>query len=95
MGRYRLSKKAEIDLERIWFYGLDTWGMEAADCYHKKLLLHFEKLAENPYANPSTNVKLGYRRSVCGVETVYYRINDEVVEVMAIIGKQDTNIWLA
>ena len=31
----------------------------------------------------------GYRRCPCGSDTIYYRINDNMVEIMAIVGMQD------
>ena len=59
---------------------------------------HFEVLAENPFQYPAVNeIRQGYRRSVCGTDSVYYRVTNEetsVVEIMAIIGKQDVNQWL-
>jgi toxin ParE1/3/4 len=40
-------------------------------------------------------IREGYRRSVCGVDTIYYRVVDDAVEIMAIIGRQDTVDWLS
>jgi toxin ParE1/3/4 len=31
---------------------------------------------------------------VCGVDSIYYRIEGETVEIMAIIGRQDLEEWL-
>ncbi len=36
-------------------------------------------------------IRKGYRRCVCGSDSIFYRINNDVVEIMAIIGKQDLN----
>jgi toxin ParE1/3/4 len=35
------------------------------------------------------NSKEGYRRSLYGNDRIYYRINGNIVEIMAIIGRQD------
>jgi toxin ParE1/3/4 len=40
------------------------------------------------------DIREGYRRSVCGVDSIYYRIEGETVEIMAIIGRQDVEEWL-
>jgi toxin ParE1/3/4 len=40
------------------------------------------------------DISEGYRRSVCGVDSIYYRIEGETVEIMAIIGRQDLEEWL-
>ena len=94
MGNYRLAPAAKADLERIWLYGLEHWGLGAADEYYAVFFEHFEKLAEQPHLYPTTNIREGYRRSLCGSDSVYYRIVDEVVEIMAIIGRQEADDWL-
>ena len=45
MANYKLAPNAEADLERIWFYGLEHWGLEAADTYPAAFFDHFEQLA--------------------------------------------------
>lgn len=94
MANYRLSEEAEADLERIWFYGLEHWGLEAADRYHSAFFHHFEELAAQPFLFPETDIRRGYRRSVCGKDSVFYRIDGDTVEIMAIIGRQDAGAWL-
>ena len=50
----------------------------------------FEQLAEQPLLYQAVDdIREGYRRSVCGVDSIYYRINRNTVEIMAIIGPQD------
>ena len=41
--------------------------------------------------NPSVDhIRDGYRRSVCGVGSIYYRLNDKlVVKIMRVLGRQD------
>lgn len=94
MASYRLSPSAAVDLERLWFYGLERWGVEAADRYYDALIAHFEDLSEQPKLYPLTDIRQGYRRSLCGSDSVFYRINDDVVEIMAIIGRQDAGTWV-
>ena len=51
---------------------------------------YFEIIAQSPFLFESVDyIKEGYRRCPCGPDTIYYRINDSVVEIMAIIGMQD------
>lgn len=38
--------------------------------------------------------RAGYRRSVYGTDSIYYRINGGIVEIMAILGHQDMEAWL-
>ncbi|MCP5010177.1 MAG: type II toxin-antitoxin system RelE/ParE family toxin [Aestuariibacter sp.] len=95
MGNYRLSENAEADLYRIWLYGLERWGLEQANTYYAVFMQHFLELADNPLLHPAVDdIRPGYRRSVCGSDSVYYRMAEQTVEIMAIIGKQDTDGWL-
>ena len=95
MGSYKLSNEAEADLERIWLRGLRKYGLEQADKYYNTLFDRFEELAENPFLYQAVdNIREGYRRSPCGVDAIYYRFENDIVEIMNIIGQQDTEKWL-
>ena len=90
MPHYRLSAHAEQDLIRIHHYGIRTFGVEQADQYFYSFFDQFTIIADRPYAFEAVDfIKPGYRRCVCGVDSIYYRIKDNVVEIMAIIGRQD------
>lgn len=90
MANYRLSPNAEDDLERIWFYGLDTWGLDAANDYIRKLYKRFQDIADAPRKYPAVDdIRAGYRRSVFKSDSIFYRINGDDIEVMAVIGQQD------
>lgn len=90
MAKYRLSNTAREDLIRIHHYGVLTFGMAQADLYFETFFTYFDIIAQRPLSFESADhVKLGYRRCVCGVDSIYYRINDGIVEIMAIVGKQD------
>jgi toxin ParE1/3/4 len=95
MANYRLSPNAQDDLERIWLYGLEHWGVAEADRYIEALFERFSELAEQPLLYPAVDeIREGYRRSVCGSDSIYYRIAHDAVEIMAILGQQDTGEWL-
>lgn len=90
MARYRLSEVAKNDLIRIHHYGVDKFGMEQADKYFYSFFECFENITQRPFSYESVDyIKKGYRRCVCGPDTIYFKINGDVVEIMAIIGKQD------
>jgi toxin ParE1/3/4 len=92
MGNYRLTKEAEADLDRIWLYGLEHWGAAEADKYYNALFQRFEELAESPLLYPAVDdLREGYRRSICGVDSIYYRVHGDTVEIMSILGRQDTD----
>ena len=93
MARYRLSKVAKEDLIRIHHYGVEKFGMVQADKYFDTLFEYFNIIAQNPYSFESVDfIKIGYRRCVCASNSIYFRIANNKVEIMAIIGRQDLNI---
>jgi toxin ParE1/3/4 len=95
MAGYRLSPAAEADLYRIWLYGVEQWGVLEADRYYAALFQRFDQIAANPLQYPAVDdVREGYRRSVHGRDSIYYRCEGDLVEIMAIIGQQDLNEWL-
>jgi len=92
MAAYRLSNAAKEDLIRIHHYGVKKFGMTQADNYFDSLFDCFDMIAQRPFSFESVDcIKKGYRRCVCGANSIYYRINDSHVEIMAIIGRQDLN----
>ena len=90
MVTYRLAPAAESDLYRLWLYGVQQWGIEAADNYQRDLHERFTAIAANPMQYPAIDhIRSGYRRSVFRSNSIYYRMDGETVEIMAIIGQQD------
>jgi toxin ParE1/3/4 len=90
MAKYRLSNEAKEDLIRIHHYGVEKFGLTQADKYFDSFFECFEIIARQPFSFESVDyIKKGYRRCVCGVDSIYYTINFDTVEIMAIIGRQD------
>ena len=92
MAKYKLSNEAKNDLIRIHHYGVEKFGMTQADHYFESFFEYFDIIAKRPFSFESVYyIKKGYRRCVCGVDSIYYRINQNIVEIMAIVGRQDLN----
>lgn len=90
MNKYRLSNIAKEDLIRIHQFGVKKFGIKQADRYFNSFFEQFELIAMRPLSFEAVDyIKPGYRRCVCGVDSIYFRMNGEWVEIMAIIGKQD------
>ncbi|MFB6341958.1 type II toxin-antitoxin system RelE/ParE family toxin [Saccharicrinis sp. FJH62] len=92
MAKYRLSNVAKEDLIRIHHYGVRKFGITQADLYFESFFEYFEIIAQKPFAFESVDyIKKGYRRCACGSDSIYFRVNDNIVEIMAIVGMQDLN----
>jgi toxin ParE1/3/4 len=90
MFSYKLNIQAEEDLTRIFEYGMSRFGMLQANKYYDMLFDCFSKIASNPYLFPEAiRFRQGYRYCVCGVDTIFYKINGDTIEIMAIIGRQN------
>lgn len=90
MAEYKISKVAKADLIRIHQYGTAQFGEEQADRYFNAIFDKFDQIAKRPFSYESAEfIKSGYRKCIYGVDTIFYPINDEVVEIMTIIGRQN------
>jgi toxin ParE1/3/4 len=79
-------------LIRIHHYGVKQFGIKQADKYFESFFVHVDIIAENPQSFEAVEfIKHGYRRCICGVVSIFYKTNEDVVEIMAIIGRQDLN----
>ncbi|MDX2503998.1 MAG: type II toxin-antitoxin system RelE/ParE family toxin [Gammaproteobacteria bacterium] len=87
---YKLSLEAKEDLRRIYYYGFKNWGEEQADKYYFTFFETFDLISINPFMyQPVDHIRKGYRRCVCGVDAIYFRVEHNSVEIMTIIGHQD------
>lgn len=92
MVRYRLSNEAKEDLIRIHHYGIEKFGVTQADKYFDSFFEYFDIIAQQPFSFESVDyIKTGYRRCVCGSDSIFYRLNNGVIEIMAIVARQDLN----
>ncbi len=92
MAKYKLSNAAKEDLIRIHHYGVKQFGVVQADKYFDSFFECFNIIAQQPFSFESVDfIKKGYRRCVCGSDSIYYKVNNNNIEIMAIIGRQDLN----
>ncbi|MDD3739615.1 MAG: type II toxin-antitoxin system RelE/ParE family toxin [Bacteroidales bacterium] len=92
MNKYRLSNVAKEDLIRIHNYGVRKFGVAQADRYFDSFFTYFDIIAERPLSFESVDyIKHGYRRCVCGSDSIYYKVNNDIIDIMAIVGRQDLN----
>ncbi len=82
---YRIRQLAQDDLEAIWLYTREQWGIAQADSYLESLILRFDWLAENPdLGKPRDDVKSGYFCFPEGMHLIFYIINNNQVEIIGV-----------
>jgi len=92
MAKYKLSNVAKDDLIRIHHYGVKKFGIKEADKYYNSFFEYFDIIAQRPFSFESVDfIKYGYKRCVCGSDSIYFKVNNDIVEIMAIVGRQDLN----
>ena len=90
MGIYKLTEDAKDDLLRLYRYGVKEFGETQADLYYDLLIRHFKQIADNPYLYQAVDhIRKGYRRSVCGVDSIFYRVVGDDIEIISILSRQD------
>ncbi len=92
MMKYRLSNEAKNDLIRIHQYGVKKFGMVQADKYFESFFKYFDIITQRPFSFESVDyIKKDYRRCVCGVDSIYFKVNENFIDIMTIVGRQDLN----
>jgi len=86
MASYRLRALARDDLEAIWDYTVEQWGIKQAERYLDILFGCFDDLAANPQlGRPRDDVKPGYRSFPQGRHVVFYVIEPSGIEIIGIV----------
>jgi len=86
MAEYRLTPAAERDLETIWAYTAECWGVHQADRYVDLLTAAFETLAQSPKIAPSCDhIRRGYRRRSVERHMVYFQITSYGIAVVCVL----------
>ena len=92
----RLAPAAEQDLINIALYGMERFGIDQSERYRDQLKRRFLELTEAPLMYPAVDdIREGYRRSVCGVHSIYYRLHTDYVEIMRVLGRQSATSEIA
>jgi len=63
MARFNLTPRARRDLEDIWNYSVDRWGIDRAEAYLRSIQSAMSQLAANPsYGSACDEIRRGYRK---------------------------------
>ena len=86
MAELRLSPAALRDLEGIWRYTAEQWGVAQAERYLDVLNVAFGAIASNPQAAPRCDhIRAGYRRQWVEQHVAYFRMEAGAVVVVRVL----------
>lgn len=82
---YTIRQSVVAELETIWLYTFEQWGVDQADHYTRSLLDRFSWLAKNPRAGKSRDdVKPGYFSFPEGRHIVFYLLGEEGIDIIGL-----------
>ncbi|MFT5131909.1 MAG: toxin ParE1/3/4 [Gammaproteobacteria bacterium] len=85
-AEYRLTPEAERDMETIWLYTLEEWGLKQANRYTDELAEAFAQLGASPkMGTPCDHIRKGYRRSRIGRHAIYFRLTHYGIAVIRVL----------
>ena len=83
---YVISKKAVSDLEGIWLYTVEKWSVDQADRYYNLIFDEINFICKNINGGKSMeHVRKGYLASKVKSHFIFYRIQNNTVEVIRIL----------
>jgi toxin ParE1/3/4 len=86
--KFKISRKAENDLETIWLYTFENWSKEQADRYLNLIFDEIEYLSDNPKTGQEfDHVRKNYRYSKVKSHLIFYKCKKSVdqIEVIRIL----------
>ncbi|AJP72014.1 type II toxin-antitoxin system RelE/ParE family toxin [Sphingomonas hengshuiensis] len=86
MAEYRLSPKAQRDLESVFDYTRAQWGLPQAMRYIDLIEAACADLAEAPHrAQDCTHIRPGYRRRTVEQHVLYFRLASHGIAIIRIL----------
>lgn len=87
--QYVISKDALSDLEEIWLYTVEKWSVEQANHYYNLIFDEINFICKKTITGKSMeHVRKGYRASKVKSHIIFYRIQNNIVEIIRILHEQ-------
>ena len=94
MQIYKLTQEADFDLENIFNYGVDNFGVNAAVLFYQGISETFEKIAGSPDRYPKIDILPEYRRAVFQTYSIFFVQRQDYIEVVRILRKELVTVSL-
>lgn len=86
MSRYVLSPRAQKDLDEIWDYTAERWGLDQAEDYIRLLQRAIETVADDPRKGRRFDeVRAGYRQYLAGSHMLLYRDVESGIDIVRVL----------
>jgi toxin ParE1/3/4 len=89
MAEYRLSPRAQRDLDGVFEHTVTRWGLAQALRYTDLIEAACADLAEAPHqAQGCANIRPGYRRRNVEQHVIYFRTTDYGIAIVRILNSR-------
>ena len=86
MSRFVLSPRARADLDGIWSYTEQSWGIDQAERYLHQIADAVNLVAENPARGRyCDHIHQGYQKYPVGSHVLFYRLTEGGIDVVRIL----------
>tara|TARA_B100000497_G_C7571757_1_gene344511 strand:+ start:247 stop:543 length:297 start_codon:yes stop_codon:yes gene_type:complete len=86
MLKLKLLPEAVKDLEQIFEYTFETWGIAQAYKYQDELFAGFTNIKKNPEIGSAyIHTKRGYRKHKINRHLIFYRFDSDICYVIRIL----------
>jgi toxin ParE1/3/4 len=85
---YRLSRQAQASLKGIYAYSIETFGKRRADQYLKSIRQKFRDLPDTLGVSIRDDINPGYLSIRIESHVIFFRINDNQVEILDILHRR-------
>lgn len=89
---FSLTPAARADLDQIWSYSIENWGVDQAANYIRVIQTTLESLAEGTGISRDANVRSGYQKARTGSHYIYFRRTDAGLIVVVRILHQSMDV---
>lgn len=81
-----LTPKAQTDIEAIWDYTAEKWGVDQAEIYLLSIQKTLEGLADgSTISQSSDHIRKNYRKTIVGSHTVFFKEKNAEIEIVRIL----------
>ncbi|HQN50658.1 MAG TPA: type II toxin-antitoxin system RelE/ParE family toxin [Phenylobacterium sp.] len=83
---YVLTPRAQSDIEDIWDFTVERWGVAQAERYVRQLQPTLEGVAARPrQGRACDDIRPGYFKIGSGSHLVFYRLTSDGIEIVRIL----------
>jgi toxin ParE1/3/4 len=86
VSRCALSPRAKADIEEIWNYTEERWGLNQAKRYTREIQRAIETIAADPgRARNCDDIRPGYRRFSVGSHIIFFVTKRDQIEIIRVL----------